>query len=321
MAKINWHRLFGLTVTDFFIGSNYAVELEKELSLKKQYLDIVIIKQTTGKSLTMKPPSGLECLLAHNLMTYKSLREPLDSWAIEELIGYYVNYRKQVSPSLDELIPQEQFKLYGITTRYPSKLFKTGISFEETQQGVFELTWGNRQIRIIVLSLISKTPENALWQLFSGKAEGFVYGDTHYHWRSYREKAALNQLYELYQVEGVMMPYTMEDFDRDYAEDHLHLLPPEVVLNRYSTEERLKGLPAEERLKGLPAEERVKGLPAEERLKGLPAEERVKGLPTEERVKGLSAEDLLKSLGSKYKELPPETIEAFIAQLKNKLEL
>lgn len=27
-------------------------------------------------------------------MTYKSLHESLDAWAIEELIGHYVNYRK-----------------------------------------------------------------------------------------------------------------------------------------------------------------------------------------------------------------------------------
>jgi hypothetical protein len=264
MANINWHRLFGLAITDFFIGSNYVVELEKELSLKKQYLDVVIIKQTTGKSLSSKPPSGLENLVEHNLITYKSLREPLDSWAIEELIGHYVNYRKQVSPALDMLIPQEQFKLYGVATRYPTKLFKTGMQFEEIQQGVFELTWGNRQIRIIVLSIIPKTQENALWQLFSGKAEGFAYGDVYYNWHSRREKAALNQLYELYQVEGVIMPYTMEDFDRDYTENHLHLLPPEV---------RLKGLSAEDRLKDLPTEERLKDVPIEDRLKDFSIED------------------------------------------------
>jgi hypothetical protein len=33
MKKINWHRLFGLTLMDWLAGSNYQVELEKELSL------------------------------------------------------------------------------------------------------------------------------------------------------------------------------------------------------------------------------------------------------------------------------------------------
>jgi hypothetical protein len=48
MTKINWHRLFGLTLMDLFTDSNYAVELEKELSIKKQYLDVVIIKKPSA---------------------------------------------------------------------------------------------------------------------------------------------------------------------------------------------------------------------------------------------------------------------------------
>jgi hypothetical protein len=31
MSKINWHRIFGLTLTDFFLDSEYEVILEKEL--------------------------------------------------------------------------------------------------------------------------------------------------------------------------------------------------------------------------------------------------------------------------------------------------
>jgi hypothetical protein len=33
---MNWHRLFGLFLTDFFAGSPFEVELEKDLSAKKQ---------------------------------------------------------------------------------------------------------------------------------------------------------------------------------------------------------------------------------------------------------------------------------------------
>ncbi len=44
---INWHRLFGLFLTDFFTNSPYVVELEKDLSLKQQFLDVVILRQET----------------------------------------------------------------------------------------------------------------------------------------------------------------------------------------------------------------------------------------------------------------------------------
>ncbi len=50
------------------------------------------------------------------------------------------------------------------------------------------------------------------------------------------------------------MPYTMEDFNRDFTRDHLHLLPPE---------ERLRGLPPETVFKQFSPEERLKGLALE----------------------------------------------------------
>jgi hypothetical protein len=250
ITEIDWHRLFGLTLIDLFIDSNCTVELEKELSIKRQYLDVVIIKKTTGEPLN-EIPAGLENLTQHNLLTYKSLWEPLDDWAIEELIGHYTNYRKLVSPS-QQLLPQNQFQLYAVSTRYPRKLLNSEIVFKEIEAGVIDLRWGNRLIRLIILSRIPKEKKNSLWLLFSGKKREFVYGNKHHQWRRVSGKAVLNRLYELYLTQGVIMSYTIEDFHRDLIKEYLYLLPPE---------ERLKGLPPEERLKGLPPEERLKGLP------------------------------------------------------------
>ncbi|OQX02832.1 MAG: hypothetical protein BWK80_57070 [Desulfobacteraceae bacterium IS3] len=74
---MEWHRLFGLTLTDYFTGSSYAVELEKDLSLKQQFLDVVIVEKKNG-ALPPELPDGFENLGVHNLITYKSLRESLD---------------------------------------------------------------------------------------------------------------------------------------------------------------------------------------------------------------------------------------------------
>lgn len=214
--------------------------------------------------MTVELPVGLENLTEHNLLTYKSLRESLDDWTIEELIGYYSNYRKIVSPSLDKLLPVEHFQLYAVSTRYPNHLLNSKIKFQEIQQGVFDLEWANRLIRLIVLTQIELTERNAFWLLFSGKAQEFTYANQHYQWRCPSERAVLNQLYELYRCRGGVMPYTMEDFNRDFTEEHLHLLspeerlkglPPEVVFRQFSPEERLRDLPLEERLKGLSIEE------------------------------------------------------------------
>jgi hypothetical protein len=51
----------------------------------------------------------------------------------------------------------------------------------------------------------------------------------------------VNQLFAEYRVEGLTMPYTMEDFRREVAREHLH-----EILKRLSPEERLAGLPPEQ---------------------------------------------------------------------------
>jgi hypothetical protein len=55
----NWHRLFGLFLMDFFTNSPYVVELEKDLSLKQQFLDVVILRKGQG-GFAGKLPDGLD---------------------------------------------------------------------------------------------------------------------------------------------------------------------------------------------------------------------------------------------------------------------
>src|SRR6266851_206612 len=80
---MNWHRLFGLLLSDFFAGSPFVVELEKDLSMKKQLLDVVILRKGRGQ-FAGRLPDGLDNLAAHNLMTFKSYQEALDDWALKE---------------------------------------------------------------------------------------------------------------------------------------------------------------------------------------------------------------------------------------------
>src|SRR5207302_992827 len=162
----DWHRLFGLILTDFFTGSPFRVELEKDLSLKKQLLDVVILRREAGP-FSERLPDGFDDLAAHNLITFKSYQETLDDWTLKELTCHYEHYRQHSA-------------------------------------------------------------------------------DT---------SSLLRRLVEQYQKEGVPMPYTMEDFRRDFTKEHLHELTPE---------DRLAGLPPEQRVAGLSPEQRLAGLSPEE---------------------------------------------------------
>jgi len=137
-------------------------------------------------------------------------------------------------------------------------------------EGVYEILLDINTIRLIVLSRIPESPENALWQLFSGKAEKFVYGDKHYNWHYDKQQSVLNSLYELYKIEEISMSYTWNDFERDYTRKHLHLL---------SSEERLRDMPTAERLRDIPTAERLRDIPIAERLRDIPTEELLKVIP------------------------------------------
>ncbi|MBI3948377.1 MAG: hypothetical protein HY321_20850 [Armatimonadetes bacterium] len=258
---IDWHRLFGLALMDFFTGSPFVVELEKDLSLKKQLLDVVVLRRLPGEfSGTL--PDGFESLCEHNLLSYKSLWEPLDDWAVDELLGHYVNYRKQAGSEGSGLLPHERFGLYAVSTRFPQKLSEQ-VVLDGQQPGVYSVRWGTHRVAVLVLSEMPPEERNAVWLMFSAVRDKVVAGAAWYCSRTGDMSTLMNGLFERYQLEGVM-PYTWEDFRRDYAREHLDRLTPE---------ERLRGLPPEERLRGLPPEERLRGLSTEERLQGLSQDE------------------------------------------------
>ncbi len=106
--------------------------------------------------------------------------------------------------------------------------------------------------------------QNALWQLFSGKASGFEYGDVHYQWHEPADKSLLRLLYQLYLKEEIDMSYTFEEFHRDYTMPFIESLPMEV---------RLKGIPPDEMFKQFSPSERLQGLAPSERLQGLTRDE------------------------------------------------
>ena len=52
---------------DFFHGTRAVVEMEKDLSLKQQLLDVVIVRQEGAPP--RRPPDGFEEMGRHNLVS------------------------------------------------------------------------------------------------------------------------------------------------------------------------------------------------------------------------------------------------------------
>jgi hypothetical protein len=257
-ALRDWHRLFGLLLTDFFTGSPFVVEVERDMSVQQQLLDVAIVRRGRGRFVGRLPDS-LEGLRPHNLITFKSRHEALDGWAVKELIAFDVAYRKLVSPSPSLLLPDDQFGLYAVTARFPHNL-SGQVPWQQVQAGVYDCGWGIDTIRVLVAGELPREPHNAPLHLFSTSPELTAYARSAYRRRSPNTSALLNQLFDMLEREGFAM-WTMEDFQRQYAKEHFAQLTPEEqrealrALSPEKQQEFLEGLPPERRLAGLSPEQ------------------------------------------------------------------
>jgi hypothetical protein len=262
-ALRDWHRLFGLLLTDFFSGSPFSVEVERDLSEQQQFLDVVILRRGRGRFVG-RLPDGLDGLAEHNLITFKSHREAMDAWAMKELIGHYVAYRKLVSPTPARLYSEDRFRLYAVCARFPHNL-SGQAPWQERQAGVSDCRWGTGVVRVVVAGELPREAHNAPLHLFSASPELVGFGGRTYRRHSEKTSQLLGRLFENLQVEGLAMSYTMEDFLReDNRKRFLTLTPAEK-------RKFLESVPLEERLAGLSEDQIQKYL---ERMKGAAAEPR-----------------------------------------------
>ncbi len=134
-------------LTDFFIGSPFTVEVERDLSQQQQFLDVVIVRRGPGQ-FDGQLPDGLDDLAAHNLITFKSHRETLDAWAKKELVGHYVAYRKLVSSTPSELLAEDRFRLVAVCARFPQSLSAL-VPWQEITPGVYDCKWGTEVVRVL----------------------------------------------------------------------------------------------------------------------------------------------------------------------------
>jgi hypothetical protein len=174
----DWHRLFGLMLTDFFSGSPYTVDVERDLSVQQQLLDVVNVRRGRGR-FAGRLPDGLEGLRSHNLVTFKSRHEALDAWAMKELVQHDVAYRKLVSPSPKRLLPDKLFGLYAVSARFPHNL-SGQVPWQRRQAGVYDCQWGTDTIRVVVAGELPREAHNAPLHLFSASPELVDFGGGNY---------------------------------------------------------------------------------------------------------------------------------------------
>jgi hypothetical protein len=250
---IPWHRIFGMALTQYFAGSAWQVDVEVDLSLQQQRLDLAILRRL-GHHPPPVWPDGFGSPAEYNLLTFKALQDPLTAWVLKELAAHGVNYRKQISPNPDALLPEEHFRLLAATMRFPRQLAGR-VVLQPQGPGAYDVVWGTDTIRILVLREMPPTEQNVVWNLFSGDPERIAAAFHQLRPRLPSWSSILNDLLGYYGLEGMAMPYTMEDFEREVEEKILRKMKPERRLEGLSPEQRLEGLSAEQILGRLSPEQ------------------------------------------------------------------
>ena len=141
---------------------------------------------------------------------------------------------------------------------------------------------------MVVAGELPREPHNAPLHLFSASPDLVGFGGRAYQRHSPNTSGLLVQLFEGLQAEGFPMPYTMEDFQRQFVKEHF------PKLTRKEREDVIKSLPR--RSAGGP----VRGA----ELTPQEQEELLQALPPEERLAGLSAEQIRQYLDRLSAERP-----------------
>ncbi len=245
---MDWHRLFGISLADAMIGAPFRIVLELELAKRKQRLDAAIIRLTDFQDDAGEwpdLPDGLTDLASHNLATFKSIRESLTRASILELVGYFVAYAKeqwQADWKVEAEPPARNLRVLAVTVHRPQWLAATdGVQQKELISGVYEIDVCGLPVRVIVPRELEKSPRNAVWHLLSGNEELIRLGMEHFQPKDQGLYNIFNDLKANYKMEGVEMPYTLEDYKREKRQELLDGLSADerrLIVETLSTEER-----------------------------------------------------------------------------------
>jgi hypothetical protein len=87
------HRLFGLLRTDFFSGSPFVVEVERDRSVPQQFLDVTSVRRGPFVG---RLHAGLEGLRPHHLLSFQSHHEALDFWPHRRTQLFLISDKKEL---------------------------------------------------------------------------------------------------------------------------------------------------------------------------------------------------------------------------------
>ncbi len=111
-----------------------------------------------------------------------------------------------------DLMPENQFRLFAVSVRFPQQLAASGITLEEVQSGVYNIRYLDGSIRLIVVNQLPIEEKNAMLHLFSTRGELLKHGMQHYRQRSSATSTVFYKLIARLSEEGETMSDALAEF-------------------------------------------------------------------------------------------------------------
>jgi hypothetical protein len=215
---IPWHRFLKIGLRHLFSGTCFEVYDEFDLSDQVQRVDFAVIRVANHNLPPPAPekmPDGLQTLRSHNLISYKSINEPFDRFALNELIGHAVAYSKLQARD-DWKTFSDSLGLIALSTRKPQTEVISRLLQQTANEDVYEIDCAGWKVTCIVINMASPEKRNWLWALLKGDKSRWKSGTI-----AVMLKAIKQQLKEMGNVDP-----EIEAFETEILESWLQELPP-----------------------------------------------------------------------------------------------
>ena len=252
--KTRWHYWFGALIKMLLSAVDIEVKTDHPVMNELPEADVLIInkdKKRWTKEQLKRLPDGINESKASHILLELKYSESLNDDSYCQTCGYYKFYK-----DLNKL-KQNDLDVFIISSKTPSKNFLEAFGYIQTaHQGVYKSQLPLVRIdTLISLNELSKTSNNIMFKLFASKK---------------REQNAVSKKIKK-MIKAKTLPTGLDEYFYNFINilfrkgtkemDWLKLSPKEkqemmttiedMVLERVSTERRLKGIQPEDRLKGL----------------------------------------------------------------------
>ena len=294
--------IFKWIMTLRFTRLGIPLQTQVEVGYRPRSIDAVFVLSNETELEKVKAGIGFDHAGEHNLVEFKSEKDPLttsDLWCIVGRLGFYICQNNISARNLTATV---------VCARTPQKVLRhpqADLKFESIGGGYYRST-GELPIHIIAVNELEVIPKNYPLLMFATskrKFKEFLHDalarddsdDRPIITCTYVLRAELIQELNM-SIKNHLSPEALDFIIENIGDEILDRFSPEEIASRLSPEERITGLSPEEIASRLSPEERITGLSPEEIASRLSPEERITGLSPEERITGLSLEERIRGL-------------------------